>query len=228
MSTGSPGGSGRWKPCEGGPTFKSALWRKEAVGGQILSCPAPDLLFHRSESQDREEGRLGAAGQPGQAPSLPVSSRGASFITLPVFLSGRELPEHGCQGQSTFGVGVQSEPEAPFLQQPPGALPPRGAGLWLHGQPKPRTSSGEGWDGQELKGRTRKSPCRGPLCAGRCQAGTGTFCSFSRSPPRPVLPSWGLRCDGHAPARLQPELLFGGLVGSPEGAVGSEGTRSRD
>lgn len=137
VSTGSPGRSGRWEPCEGGPTFKSALWRKEAVGGQILSCPAPDLLFHRSESQDREEGRLGAAGQRGQAPSLPVSSRGASFITLPVFLSGRELPEHGCQGQSTFGVGVQSEPEAPFLQQPPGALPPRGAGLWLHGQPKP-------------------------------------------------------------------------------------------
>lgn len=33
VSTGAPGGSGRWEPWEGGPTLKSELWRKEAVGG---------------------------------------------------------------------------------------------------------------------------------------------------------------------------------------------------
>lgn len=33
VSTGAPGGSGRWEPREGGPTLKSALLRREAVGG---------------------------------------------------------------------------------------------------------------------------------------------------------------------------------------------------
>lgn len=63
------------------------------------------------------------------------------------------------------GYGLSQRPPSCRSLQPPGALPPPGAGLWLHGQPKPRTSLGAGWDGQGLEGRTRKPPHLGPLCA---------------------------------------------------------------
>lgn len=170
-----------------------------------------------------------AARQSRQAPPLPVSSRGAPFITLPVFLSGRELPEQWVP--RPINIWGRSEPEAPFLPQPPASGGSPSTRGWVMVARPTKTpdflGGGLGWAG--TKGEDQETPSsRSAVRAGRCQAGTGSFCSSSRSPPWPVLQSCGLPCDGHAPAHLQPELLFGGLVRSPEWAVGSEGTGSRD
>lgn len=171
---------------------------------------------------------------PGRAGRLPLSLSPAggplSLLSQSSSLAGNFLSS-GCQGRSTFGVRVRSEPEAPFLPQPPASGGSPSTRGWVMVARPTKTpdflGGGLGWAG--TKGEDQETPSsRSAVRAGRCQAGTGSFCSSSRSPPWPVLQSCGLPCDGHAPAHLQPELLFGGLVRSPEWAVGSEGTGSRD